>query len=113
MLLIQDIHEQQHTSTIQINFALVAGQDGDLSESQGDSPATIKWFKEHGYTLYERIADSETIRPVHSAKINSTQGNYPYAFYDLGGPDMSEEPESKQDNVSSFYIMTSRAYFVA
>ncbi|PPQ86316.1 hypothetical protein CVT25_005617 [Psilocybe cyanescens] len=93
------VAEKQQAS-IQITFPLVPGQDGDFSERQvfWDSPATIQWFKAHGYTLYRRVDDSFTTYPVISAlNVATTEANYPYACYDLGGPEaMSELPRADE-----------------
>lgn len=97
------VAEKQQAS-IQITFPLVPGQDGDFSERQvfWDSPATIQWFKAHGYTLYRRVDDSFTTYPVISAlNVATTEANYPYACYDLGGPEaMSELPRADEYTVS-------------
>ncbi|PPQ83767.1 hypothetical protein CVT25_000116 [Psilocybe cyanescens] len=61
-----------------------------------DSPYTIQWFKDRGYTLYQRIWDEseamDTSFPVHPSEVEFVEAEYPYACYDLDTMDCSKAP---------------------
>ncbi|PPQ88398.1 hypothetical protein CVT25_011277 [Psilocybe cyanescens] len=75
---------------ITINFSLVPGRPGDPLERVAfwDAPSTVQWFRERGYTLYERqpyeVEDQVSFATFPSVTPEEgSPAEYPYAHYDL------------------------------
>ncbi|PPQ86327.1 LOW QUALITY PROTEIN: hypothetical protein CVT25_005628 [Psilocybe cyanescens] len=75
---------------ITVNFSLIPGEPGDPLERFNfwDAPSTVQWFRDRGYTLYQR-EPYEVYNEVSLATFPSnppeegSSAEYPYAHYDL------------------------------
>ncbi|KAF9553900.1 hypothetical protein CPC08DRAFT_767163 [Agrocybe pediades] len=84
------VHDEvipQQDTTLTINFAYEAGQQGDVEERNAFwySPSTTEWFEKRGYILYEPVADDPSMRtmlPKLSCAEEIYEGEYPFAAYD-------------------------------
>ncbi|KAF9553895.1 hypothetical protein CPC08DRAFT_697238 [Agrocybe pediades] len=74
-------------TTLTINFAYEAGQQGDVEERNAFwySPSTTEWFEKRGYILYEPVTDprsTRTMMPKLPCAEEIYEGEYPFAAYD-------------------------------
>ncbi|KAF4621021.1 hypothetical protein D9613_000107 [Agrocybe pediades] len=74
-------------TTLTINFAYEAGQQGDVDERDAFwySPSTTEWFERRGYILYKPVGDDYPMRmmiPKLACLEEIYEGQYPFAAYD-------------------------------
>ncbi|KDR82386.1 hypothetical protein GALMADRAFT_87668 [Galerina marginata CBS 339.88] len=83
--------------TLRITFDFEPGSCFDLYERIAfwDSPDTIQFFKEHGYTLYKRIGKDDYLSASTEPALpfqDFAEGVYPYSYYDARTVDSDPTP---------------------
>ncbi|PPQ80617.1 hypothetical protein CVT25_001646, partial [Psilocybe cyanescens] len=87
------LHVGSLSPVIKITFPFERGEICDYSERFvfWDSPDTIQWFKDRGYTLYQRMWDdseaTDACFPTFPSDVEFVEAQYPYACYDLDSMD--------------------------
>lgn len=101
-------------SSIQLTFPFKKGDiDGTEMEERRkfwDSPETIQWFKNHGYTLYQRVVDGsiDFSRAAPSLPFKEFQeADYPYAYHDTEMIAKSTKPLAVYDFIVCHCLIAS------